>query len=71
MRELYWFQHDLRLQDNPALLEHAGASELLLVYCWPDAPPWCNLKGMGGQRERFLRESLLSLREELRALGYL
>jgi len=69
MRELYWFQHDLRLQDNPALLEHASASELLLVYCWPDAPPWCNLKGIGGQRERFLRESLQSLRDELRAFG--
>ena len=69
MRELYWFQHDLRLQDNPALLEHVSASELLLVYCWPESPPWCNLKGMGGQRERFLRESLQSLRDQLRALG--
>jgi len=69
MRELYWFQHDLRLQDNPALLEHVSASELLLVYCWPEARPWCNLKGIGGQRERFLRESLQSLRDQLRALG--
>ena len=69
MRELYWFQQDLRLQDNPALLEHASASELLLVYCWPQARPWCNLKGMGGQRERFLRESLQTLRDDLRALG--
>ena len=69
MRELYWFQQDLRLKDNPALLEHASASELLLVYCWPQSRPWCNLKGMGGQRERFLRESLQALRDELRALG--
>ena len=24
MRELYWFQHDLRLQDNPAYLNYPG-----------------------------------------------
>jgi deoxyribodipyrimidine photo-lyase len=69
MRELYWFQNDLRLQDNPGLLAHAGARELLLVYFWPPAIPWCNLTGMGQQRERFLLESLQALREELVALG--
>ena len=69
MRELYWFQTDLRLQDNPGLLAHAGASELLLVYFWPPSIPWCNLTGMGQQRERFLLESLQALREELMALG--
>ena len=69
MRELYWFQTDLRLQDNPGLLAHAGATELLLVYFWPPAIPWCNLTGMGQQRERFLLESLQALREDLVALG--
>jgi deoxyribodipyrimidine photo-lyase len=69
MRELFWFQTDLRLQDNPGLLAHAGASELLLVYFWPPAIPWCNLTGMGQQRERFLLESLQALREDLASLG--
>jgi len=69
MRHIYWFQNDLRLQDNPGLLAHAGAEQLLLVFCWPRSRPWCNLTGMGAQRERFLIESVQALREELAALG--
>lgn len=69
MRHLYWFQNDLRLQDNPALLEHTNASQLLLVYLWPRNRPWCNQHGMGAQRERFLTESLMALREDLTRLG--
>ena len=63
MRHIYWFQNDLRLQDNPGLLAHAGAEQLLLVFCWPRSRPWCNLTGMGAQRERFLIESVQALRE--------
>lgn len=69
MRHLYWFQNDLRLQDNPALLEHIHASQLLLVYLWPRNRPWCNQHGIGAQRERFLTESLIALRDDLAALG--
>ena len=69
MRELYWFQTDLRLQDNPGLLAHATAGQLLLVYFWPPSIPWCNLTGIGRQRERFLLESLRALRDDLAALG--
>lgn len=69
MRTLYWFQNDLRLRDNPGLLAQLEAKTLLLVYLFPLSRPWCNITGMGGQRERFLRESLQSLREELGALG--
>ena len=68
MRKLYWFQNDLRLQDNPGLLAQADAEQLLLVYCWRDNRPWCNLTGTGAQRERFLLESLQALRDELAPL---
>ncbi|KAA1191843.1 DASH family cryptochrome [Pseudohalioglobus sediminis] len=69
MRKLYWFQNDLRVQDNPGLLAQQDAERLLLVYLFPVNRPWCNVTGMGAQRERFLRESLQSLQRELGALG--
>jgi deoxyribodipyrimidine photo-lyase len=69
LAEIYWFQNDLRLQDNPGLLAHAQADSLLLVYFWPESRPWCNLTGMGQQRRRFLLESLAALREDLTPLG--
>jgi deoxyribodipyrimidine photo-lyase len=69
MRHLYWFQTDLSLDDNPALLEHLDATQLLLVYLWPRNRPWCNQHGIGAQRERFLTESLQALRSELQERG--
>ncbi len=69
MRKLYWFRHDLRLNDNPGLLAQAGADRLLLIYLWPINRPWCNVTGMGIQRERFLLESLHALKEGLEELG--
>ena len=69
MRELYLFRHDLRLADNPGLLAHSRGDSLLCVFCWPGLPAWCNLTGMGAQRERFLRETLAALNSELEALG--
>ena len=69
MREIYWFRDDLRLQDNPGLLEHAQATALLCVFFWPRPRPWCNVSGIGVQRERFLLESLQALRDVLRARG--
>lgn len=69
MRALYLFRNDLRLADNPGLLAHADGEALLCVYCWPATPAWCNLTGMGEQRDRFLRESLRALQEELESLG--
>ncbi|WP_286980104.1 DASH family cryptochrome [Haliea sp.] len=69
MRELYWLQNDLRLQDNPGLLAHTAASALLLVYIWQEPRPWCNLRGIGKQRQRVILEHLQDLREQLAALG--
>ena len=69
MHKLYWFRQDLRLDDNPGLIAQEDADRLLLVYIWPLNRPWCNVTGMGAQRERFLLESLRSLREGLQKLG--
>jgi deoxyribodipyrimidine photo-lyase len=69
MRRLYWFQNNLRLQDNPGLLAQMDAEQLLLVYLWPKSRPWCNVTGIGPQRERFLVESLQALRDELADYG--
>lgn len=66
---IYWFQHDLRLRDNPGLLAHSSAEQLLLVYFWPRPPPWCNVTGLGPQRYRFLQESVLALQEDLAEYG--
>jgi deoxyribodipyrimidine photo-lyase len=69
MRTLYWFQQDLRIKDNPGLARQADAKELLLLYIWPRNRPWCNVTGMGAQRERFLLESLQALRDDLSRYG--
>lgn len=69
MRSLYWFQGDLRLADNPGLASLEGAEGALLVYLMPLNRPWCNLTGMGVQRERFLRESLEALIAALAPYG--
>ena len=69
MRHLHWFQNDLRLTDNPALLRACGAESLLCIYLLPKPRPWCNLSGIGPQRDRFLRESLQALREALQVMG--
>ena len=69
MRHLHWFQNDLRLNDNPAIASHAAADSLLFVYLLPKPRPWCNQLGIGPQRDRFLRESLQALADELASYG--
>ena len=69
MRQLHWFQNDLRLADNPALASATFADSLLCVYLLPKPRPWCNLTGLGPQRDRFLRESLQTLKVDLQAMG--
>ena len=69
MRQLHWFQNDLRLEDNPALASATVADSLLCVYLLPKPRPWCNLRGLGPQRDRFLRESLQTLKVDLQAMG--
>ncbi len=68
-RHLHWFRNELRLAGNLALASHAAVDSLLCVYLIPNPRPWCNLTGLGGQRDRFLRESLQALKDELQAFG--
>jgi len=69
MRQLHWFQNDLRLADNPALASATAADSLLCVYLMPKPRPWCNLTGLGPQRDRFLRETLQALKGDLQEMG--
>lgn len=69
MRTLYWFRNDLRLHDLPGLARAAQGDELLLLYLWPRQRAWCNIQGLGPQRERFINESVRALNEELAPLG--
>jgi deoxyribodipyrimidine photo-lyase len=65
---IYWFRQDLRVQDLPGLLA-AAATGKPLVACYildDDAP---GEHRPGGASRWWLHHSLVSLREELRALG--
>ncbi len=70
---LYWFNNDLRLEDNLALVEAASKSERLLCVYIAD-PAWFQPnryghKSMGSFRWQFVRQSLDDLAAALRSLG--
>ena len=58
---LYWFNQDLRLDDNPALdLAICGASTLLCLYCHDPAVYGVDTFGterQGDLRQRFIEHS--------------
>lgn len=66
---IFWFTNDLRLSDNPALLQASQAcDELLLVYIIDEAwlqPNRFGMVSLGSHRWRFLCESLLALQTSL------
>ncbi|AQA20211.1 hypothetical protein BST95_08175 [Halioglobus japonicus] len=66
---MFVFRRDLRVQDNAALFAHEKAQRLLCVYVEEPSQPWFQVRGVGEQRSRFLRESLCSLQAELRSVG--
>lgn len=74
---LYWFRNDLRLKDNPALLQaaaHATAhgQPLLLVYLHEaeqDAPTAWGFRRMGPHRRRFVADTLQDLHASLQPIG--
>ena len=70
---LFWFRHDLRTADNPALRELSGAVDRLLCVYVAD-PNWFTprhfqSRHMGSHRWRFICESLQALATELQAKG--
>lgn len=70
---LYWFEHDLRLQDNQALshlLQEVKQAHLIYIF----QPKWFVVNdfghcAMGQHRYRFLRESLHDLQQQLSSNG--
>lgn len=70
---IYWFRNDLRLTDNPALVEAClHADHLLPVYIAHPQSKTLHALGFpreGHHRQIFIRESLDDLRVQLRALG--
>ena len=71
MRALYWFREDLRLEDNPALVEMcAAADEAVFAFVMPNNAEWRRgAERMGTHRRRFMVESVAALDRALRAHG--
>ena len=70
---IYWFRSDLRLADNPALLQACSEiTHVVPVYCHlpTDREPtrW-GFERMGAQRQRFLTDTLSDLATQLQARG--
>jgi deoxyribodipyrimidine photo-lyase len=70
---LVWFRNDLRIHDNEILSEALRkADKVLPVYCFDPYYFQTNLSGnpkTGSLRARFLIESVVDLRKNLRAIG--
>tara|TARA_R110002095_G_scaffold212076_1_gene200864 strand:- start:44 stop:1324 length:1281 start_codon:yes stop_codon:yes gene_type:complete len=58
---IFWFRQDLRISDNPGLVEAAKAGKVLPVYIM-DTDPQNTLK-MGGASKWWLRKSLKALQD--------
>ncbi|MBV0934331.1 DASH family cryptochrome [Marinobacterium weihaiense] len=70
---LYWFTHDLRLDDNPALQQAARQCDYLLVVYVQDPslerPDTFNTARLGSKRKHFLIEGLHDLAQQLQTCG--
>ena len=58
---IFWFRQDLRLSDNPGLMEAAKAGEVLPVYIVDTDPR--NTRNRGAASKWWLRESLQALKK--------
>lgn len=70
---LIWFNNDLRVHDNPALLEASlNCRQLICLFCYDQhwfRPTGLNARPLGDIRHRFLNQSLLDLSEQLARRG--
>ena len=68
---LFWFHSDLRVEDNPALMQAASETRrLLLIYCLPPSSSGKKSPAaLSGHRLQFLQESLIALNERLASFG--
>lgn len=72
-RGLYWFRHDLRMHDNPALVHFINQTDEA-IFVFVIDPGWFRpdhyqSSHMGRFRFRFLMESLIELRNKLNSKG--
>lgn len=70
---IYWFRNDLRLADNPALIQAChSAKQLIPVYCHDSSQdilqPWA-FKRVGVHRQHWLRVNLADLADQLKQHG--
>ena len=71
IKTLYWMTHDLRLDDNPALIRAAWSHRLLCVFCVDPrwfSPHRYHVSSMGDHRWKFLQQSLRDLNKQLAPL---
>lgn len=70
---LFWFHNDLRVHDNPALLEASlNCEQLICLFCFDtrwEKPTGHNARPMGVVRQQFLHESLQALAKQLSQRG--
>lgn len=72
-RGLHWFRHDLRVNDNDALLQLSEQTNSLIgVYVfdprWHDANQW-GCVHLGAHRHRFIESALADLKARMQNLG--
>lgn len=70
---LFWFNNDLRINDNPALVQAAASTkQLICFYCMPPSAAMAGTKGprnLSPHRSQFLRQSLMDLDHSLLQYG--
>ncbi|HHF3035409.1 TPA: DASH family cryptochrome [Vibrio diabolicus] len=71
---LYWFTNDLRLHDNPLLIDAcAEMDELICLYCRPSVTPYlqhfAQETSLGRAKLQFLEASINELNQSLAKLG--
>lgn len=70
---LFWFNNDLRVHDNPALLEASlHCQRLICLFCYDShwfKPTGLNARPLGDTRHRFLNQSLMDLSDQLARRG--
>lgn len=67
MKNIFWFTHDLRVQDNPTLKLARERSDNQLTAVFLQDP--ISAQQMGDPRKRFLRQALAALQEQLASIG--
>lgn len=67
---LFWFQNDLRIEDNPLLNQCLAENQsVIFLYHFQPNIRWCQQAQWGVQRTRFVVECLADLNKSLEARG--